>query len=46
MLSNHDVPAIRQLYGRFKIDVVHAPRAIGASGDSRGSVPEVVVRNY
>lgn len=46
MLSNHDVPAIRQLYGRFKIHVVHAPRAIGASAESRGAVPEVVVRNY
>lgn len=46
MLSNHDVPAIRRLYARFRIDVVHAPRAIGASAESRGAVAEVVVRNY
>jgi DNA adenine methylase len=46
MLSNHDVPAIRRLYERFRIDVVHAPRAIGASAQSRGAVAEVVVRNY
>lgn len=46
MLSNHDVPTVRKLYEGFKIDVVQAPRAISADGGSRGSVAEVVVRNY
>lgn len=46
MLSNSDVPFIRELYGRFRIDTVAAPRAINCNGNGRGKVAEVVVRNY
>lgn len=46
MLSNSDVPFIRELYARFKIDVVAAPRAINCDAKGRGMVSEVVVRNY
>lgn len=46
MLSNSDVPFIRELYARWNIDTVWAGRAINRDGDKRGKVAEVVVRNY
>lgn len=46
MLSNSDVPFIRSLYAKFRIDVVAAPRAINCDAKKRGRVCEVVVRNY
>lgn len=46
MLSNSDVPFIREIYGQFNIDLVAAPRAINCNGARRGKVAEVVVRNY
>ncbi|MFO0693496.1 MAG: DNA adenine methylase [Polyangiales bacterium] len=46
MLSNSDVPLIRDLYSDFRIDVVAAPRAINCNAEKRGPVTEVVVRNY
>jgi DNA adenine methylase len=46
MLSNSDVPFIRELYRGFQIDQIMAPRAISCVGSKRQSVPEVVVRNY
>jgi len=46
MLSNSDVPFIRELYGDFRIDTVAAPRAVNCNGRGRGKVSEVVVRNY
>jgi DNA adenine methylase len=46
MLSNSDVPFIRDLYRRFRIDTVSARRAINRDASKRGPVAEVVVRNY
>jgi DNA adenine methylase len=46
MLSNSDVPFIRNLYRGFRLDVVLAPRAVSCDGGGRGPVPELVVRNY
>ncbi len=46
MLSNSDVPLIRELYRGFTIDTVAAPRAINCNAKRRGKVSEVVVRNY
>ena len=46
MLSNSDVPFIRELYRDFRIDTVAAPRAINCNASKRGRVSEVVVRNY
>jgi len=46
MLSNSDVPFIRDLYRGFQIDVVMAPRAVSCDAKNRGPVAEVVVRNY
>lgn len=46
MLSNSDVPFIRDLYDGFRIDVIAASRAINCNARKRGKVAEVVVRNY
>ncbi|MDD9947371.1 MAG: DNA adenine methylase [Myxococcales bacterium] len=46
MLSNSDVPFVRELYRDFRIDLVAAPRAINCNTSRRGKVSEVVVRNY
>jgi DNA adenine methylase len=46
MLSNSDVPFIRELYSDFKVETVAAPRAINCDAKKRGKVREVVVRNY
>ncbi|MND00295.1 Modification methylase DpnIIA [compost metagenome] len=46
MLSNSDVPFIRDLYRHYRIDFVAAARAINSDASKRGPVREVVVRNY
>ncbi|MEM9069770.1 MAG: DNA adenine methylase [Myxococcota bacterium] len=46
MLSNSDVGFIRELYAKWRIDIVRAPRAINSNASRRGKVNEVVVRNY
>ena len=46
MLSNSDVPFIRELYQDFRTDTVAAARAINCNAKKRGKVSEVVVRNY
>jgi DNA adenine methylase len=46
MLSNSDVPFIRDLYCNFRIDTVAAPRAINCDATKRGKVTELIVRNY
>ena len=47
MLSNSDVPAIRELYEpHFKVETVQASRAVNSVGYKRGKVSELLVRNY
>ena len=46
MLSNSDVPFIRELYRGFQIDTVMAPRAVSCDAASAAPCNEVVVRNY
>ncbi|MDH3728535.1 MAG: DNA adenine methylase [Myxococcales bacterium] len=46
MLSNSDIPFIRELYQDFRMDTVAATRAINCNAKKRGKVSEVVVRNY
>ena len=46
MLSNSDVPFIRDIYADFEVTTVAAPRAINCDATKRGKVSEVVVRNY
>jgi DNA adenine methylase len=43
MLSNSDVPFVRNLYRGFKTHTVQARRAINCDGSKRGTVNEVVV---
>ncbi len=46
MLSNSDTALIKILYRGFDLQQVTARRAINSKGDGRGSVKELVVRNY
>ena len=46
MLSNSHTPLILELYKKFRVEVVHAKRAVNARGDGRGKIQEVVVLNY
>lgn len=45
LLSNSDVPFIRQLYDGYDISQVFAARAINCQGHSRGKIAEVIVCN-
>jgi DNA adenine methylase len=46
MLSNSSSLWIRELYNRFSVHNVSAPRAINAKAAGRGPVDEIVVTNY
>ena len=43
VLSNSDTPFVRRLYRGFRVDQVHASRAINSRADRRGKVAEVIV---
>lgn len=46
LLSNSDTDFINELYKEYNIDKVNAKRNINSNGSKRGSVKEVMVRNY
>ena len=46
MLSNSDVPALRELYAKHRIETVTATRRINSRVERRGSIDEIVVMNY
>lgn len=46
MLSNSDVPFIRELYSGMNINQVMASRSVNCVGGKRGKVAELVIRNY
>lgn len=46
MLSNHNTTFIRELYKKYKINIVKARRSINSKGTGRGSVEEVIITNY
>jgi DNA adenine methylase len=46
LLSNSDTGFIRDLYSDFTITAVRAKRAINSDATGRGSVGEVLIRNY
>ena len=46
MLSNSHTPFILDLYKEFRIELVHANRAINSRADARGAVREIVALNY
>lgn len=43
ILSNSDVPFIRQLYCNFDIHEVQARRSVNSNGDARGKVGELII---
>lgn len=45
MLTNHDVPLIQELYGKYTYEVVEVKRLINRNADARTGT-EVIVRNY
>ena len=46
MLSNNDVPVIRELYKEFHISLVKAKRMINCDATKRGKINELVFTNY
>ena len=46
MLSNSNTEFIRDLYKQFRVEVIEAPRTIGAAVVTRKMVKELVIRNY
>lgn len=46
MLSNSSTAFIRELYADYHITIVQAKRAINSDPTKRGSVEEVIIRNY
>lgn len=46
MMSNSDVPFIRELYSGMNINQVMASRSVNCVGGKRGKFAEIVVRNY
>ena len=46
MLSNSATPIAREIYSDFRVDEIEAPRVISSKAATRGSVMEIVVRNY
>ena len=46
LLSNSMTPLIQELYQRFTVDTVHAPRLVNSKAGGRGNVEEALVRNF
>ena len=46
LLSNSATAFIRELYSEYHVTIVGARRAVNSRADKRGSVDEVLVRNY
>jgi DNA adenine methylase len=46
MLSNSDVPALRELYAGLRVETVKASRRINSKTEARGTVAELIVMNY
>ena len=46
LLSNSMTPLIQELYQRFTVDTVHAPRHVNSKAGGRGNVEEALVRNF
>ena len=46
LLSNSDCEFIRELYRDYNIVTIKAKRAINSNGNNRGTVSEVLIRNY
>ena len=46
LLSNSDLPWVRELYAGFEMATVQARRNINRNGKGRGPIAELLVRNY
>lgn len=46
MLSNSMTPLVLELYAKFRIDTVHANRAVNCRADQRGKIQEALVLNF
>lgn len=46
LLSNSNVPLITELYKDYEINIVDAKRSVNSDAEKRGSVEEVLIRNY
>ena len=46
MLSNSATDFIKDLYKEYDISIVHAKRAINSDASKRGTIEEVLIRNY
>lgn len=46
LLSNSDVPKVRELYAKWHIEEIEVPRKINCKGNKRGCVTELLIRNY
>lgn len=46
MLSNANVPEVREAFDGFYIDTIQARRSVNCKGTKRGPVTELVIRNY
>lgn len=45
LLSNSDVPFIRELYKNFNVETVYASRAVNSNASRRGKISEVLISN-
>lgn len=46
LLSNSYTPQLIEMYSRFNLEILNAPRAINSVAAKRGPVKEILVRNY
>lgn len=46
MLSNAATPELQYMYRKFNVEIVQAPRSVGARHGSASTVNELVIRNY
>jgi len=46
MLSNSNTPFIRELYKKYTLEVIEAPRMVNCKPNKRNNVEELVIRNY
>jgi DNA adenine methylase len=46
LLSNSDTPLVRELYARYEMDVIYAPRQINSDVTGRSKIAELAIRTY
>jgi DNA adenine methylase len=46
LMSNSDTELIRRLYRGFSIHQIQVQRSVNSDTEKRGSVPELLIRNY